>query len=599
MSRRPSNTHRPGVSRAAGSGLRFGMFAVCVSADPDPLLNAGQAVPLYVRLIGFAEVGSRMTGQGYPYRSRLAKAMSCSKQTVDRATNVLECEIGLVSVKRQKLDGQTDENDANLYTLHDGWLIHAVPAPPKTPPQLVARYGHTVPGFDVDAWLAEHAPDFDRAAWQAAYDGRLAEQEAKETEQRRRERARRKPKKQDQPQLSGQEELSSEGGGVMGDATGGVTGDASGGVMGDALLSRAAVQEPTTGTTAPSARSATDARRAGAGSSARGRESGFAAADGAKALNQAARSGRSAGIRGAQLPKEQAMAVAAVEAAWPEALAVLLPKFRPVEITKAILAALDGGRTAEQLAERVRRRWWEHGYAVDAAEGGKGIGSAVGVAVGLVRPPTDCPDPMCEDGARIHVGPRDVCPKCEERRAQRRAGRRQGLVPGPHREAEPTPVWWDCAGARCTATGKGTRPGDGLCWACHDRAEAEEIERAMAGLRAERDAEYCAQAERAKAAAKWALLLDDAYTEYDERETATDAVLRARRAAEVEETRRIREQLVRDHPELAVYAEHPDELAASAPPQGPVHGSGRLADVTRTSGVASQLKADQGGLWGL
>lgn len=76
------------------------MIAVCVSADPDPLLNAGRAVPLYVRLIGFAEVGSRMTEQGYPYRSRLAM----------RTTR-------------------------NLYTLHDGWLIHAVPAPPAPPPQ--------------------------------------------------------------------------------------------------------------------------------------------------------------------------------------------------------------------------------------------------------------------------------------------------------------------------------------------------------------------------------------------------------------------------------------------------------------------------------
>ncbi|MFZ3475788.1 hypothetical protein ACODT3_40470 [Streptomyces sp. 4.24] len=210
-------------------------------------MNTGQAIPLYIRLIGFADVGSRVTDQGYPYRSRLASAMSCSKQTVDRATNVLEHEIGLVSVTRQKLEGQTDENDANLYTLHDSWLIHAAPAPPRTPPQLVARYGHTVPGFDVDAWLAEHAPSFDRATWQAAYDSRLAEQKAKEAEQRRKERARRKPKKEDQPQVPGQEELSLEGGGVMGDATpkgdeseGGsviddatddVTRDASGGVM--------------------------------------------------------------------------------------------------------------------------------------------------------------------------------------------------------------------------------------------------------------------------------------------------------------------------------------------------------------------------------
>lgn len=323
-------------------------------------------------------------------------------------------------------------------------------------------------------------------------------------------------------------------------------------------------QSNTRETQAPAARAVGDARRAGAGSSARDELGGSAASDGAGAPKGSG-PGKRSSARGSRLSAEQASAVATVEAAWPQELATLLPRYRPAVIRDAILAALDGGRTAEQLAERVRRRWWEHGYAADAAEGGKGIGSAVGVAVGLVRPPTDCPDPMCEDGARIHVGRRDVCPKCEERRAQRRADRRKGLVPGPRGVAGPAPIWWDCAGEGCTATGKGTRPGDGLCWACHNRVEAEEIERATAGLRAERDAEYSAQAERAKAAAKWALLLDDAYAEHVERETAADAVLRARRAAEVEETRRIREQLARDHPELAVYAQQPEEQDAAAP----------------------------------
>lgn len=79
---------------------------------------------------------------------------------------------------------------------------------------------------------------------------------------------------------------------------------------------------------------------------------------------------------------------------------------------------------------------------MDAAEGGKGIGSAVGVAVGLVRPPTDCPDVMCEDGPRIQFGPRDVCPKCEERRADRR----RGIVPGPRGAAEPAMRFPRCAG---------------------------------------------------------------------------------------------------------------------------------------------------------
>ncbi|MFZ3475789.1 hypothetical protein ACODT3_40475 [Streptomyces sp. 4.24] len=267
---------------------------------------------------------------------------------------------------------------------------------------------------------------------------------------------------------------------------------------------------------------------------------------------------------------EQAAVVATVESAWPEALATLLPKNRPAEITKAILAALDGGRTAEQLAERVRRRWWEHGYAMDAVEGGKGIGSPVGVAVALVRVPVDCPDPMCEDGSRIQFGPQDVCPKCEERRAARRADGHRGAVPGPRSAAGLAPVWWDCEGtqadgASCTATGKGTRPEDGLCWPCHARVEAHVIAHAAASLQVQLDAEHATQAERAKAAVRWNMMLDAAYAEHAEREVAKDAVLRAWREAEVEGTQRLREQLAREYPELAAYAQAPEGKVASAP----------------------------------
>lgn len=75
------------------------------------------------------------------------------------------------------------------------------------------------------------------------------------------------------------------------------------------------------------------------------------------------------------------------------------------------------------------------------------------------------------------------------------------------------------------------------------------------GLRAEMDAEYSAQVERAKVAAKWAQMLDDAYAEHDDREKAKSAALRARRAADAEETWRLRERLAREHPELAEYAQ--------------------------------------------
>ncbi|MGW8768369.1 hypothetical protein ACWGN5_38490 [Streptomyces sp. NPDC055815] len=205
MNRRPSSAYRPSVSRPGSSGLRFGMFAVCVTRDSDPGLNSGKAKPLYDLLVSYADVSSRDTGQGYPYREALASCLDCSKQTVDRAADYLEKQIGLVTVHRRKVEGKPDENDANLYELHDAWLIHGMTPPEGTPPQLVARYGHTVPGLDVDAWVGEHAPDFDLGAWRTAYEAELQAQEAKREEQRRKERARRKKAKK--------------GGGVIHDAT--------------------------------------------------------------------------------------------------------------------------------------------------------------------------------------------------------------------------------------------------------------------------------------------------------------------------------------------------------------------------------------------
>ncbi|MFF9632895.1 hypothetical protein ACF1GQ_28590, partial [Streptomyces fradiae] len=205
-----------------------------MTRDPDAGLNAGKAKPLYDLLISFADVSSRNTSQGYPYRETLATALDCSKQTVDRAADYLEKEIGLLKIHRRKVEGKPDENDANLYEIFDAWLIHGVTPPAGTPPQLVARYGHTVPGLDIAAWVSEHAPDFDLAGWQAAYDEKLRVQQAKREEQRRKERARRKrPKKGggvvDDATLEG---IEARGGSVMGDATGGGGPDPGGGGLG-------------------------------------------------------------------------------------------------------------------------------------------------------------------------------------------------------------------------------------------------------------------------------------------------------------------------------------------------------------------------------
>ncbi len=233
--------------------------------------------------------------------------------------------------------------------------------------------------------------------------------------------------------------------------------------------------------TAPAARSADDARRATTGSRPPG-ASGCAASRGAGAPIPPARSRKTTRLR---LSPGLADSVRAVEAGWPRELAALLPPHPPAVLREAILHALDAGRTPQQLLERIQRRWWTHGYAHALAEGE--LSSPVGAAVGLVRPSTDCPDPMCEDGTTLHLD--DACPKCTERRADHR----RRPVP-TQRQNGPQLRWWECDGKDCSAAGKGPRPDDGLCQQCRNRAEQTEIQRATAGLVAE--AEAAQEAER-------------------------------------------------------------------------------------------------------
>ncbi|MFD5899666.1 helix-turn-helix domain-containing protein [Streptomyces sp. NPDC060366] len=250
---------------------------------------------------------------------------------------------------------------------------------------------------------------------------------------------------------------------------------------------------------------------------------------------------------GRRMTREQAAAVAAVEAAWPAELAELLPKYRPDVIRDAVLDAVAYGRTADQLVERVRRRWSTHGYSDALSHEGKGIGSPVGVAVALVRPPADCPDPMCEDGTLLHLN--SACVKCEQRRLDRRADRRQGQVPGPR--ADRRPRGWTCENPDCRKPGRGEAPGDGLCSACRQelQASAARLSDQLAADETER--------QRAADAASWGLVLEDAYGEHQEREDEIHAAAEREHQLEAEaaESRRIQAELLREHPELAQYAQ--------------------------------------------
>ncbi|MEU6618956.1 helix-turn-helix domain-containing protein [Streptomyces parvus] len=309
----------------------------------------------------------------------------------------------------------------------------------------------------------------------------------------------------------------------------------------EALAGKSAPSAPPASAPGPDPQHA-QAADAPAPARAHGADQGGAAAPAAK---EPSRTKPKARVR---MSREQAAAMAAVEAAWPAELAGLLPKYRPDVIRDTVLDALAHGRTADQLVARVQRRWSTHGYA-DAllAHDGKGIGSPVGVAVALVRPPAECPDPMCEDGVLLPL--ESACVRCEQRRLDHRADRRNRQVPGPREDRRPR--GWTCENPDCRKPGRGATPEDGLCGECR-----QEVEAAAARLSEELAADE-AERQRAAEAASWSQVLEDAHAEHLEREKAIQAEAEREHMRETEaaESRRIREKLLREHPELAQYAQ--------------------------------------------
>ncbi|MGW3154547.1 hypothetical protein [Streptomyces sp. NPDC001089] len=256
---------------------------------------------------------------------------------------------------------------------------------------------------------------------------------------------------------------------------------------------------------------------------------------------------------GRRLTPQEAAAVRLVEAAFPEQLG--LPSYRPPVLRDAILAALDS-RTPEVLVERIKRRWWMHGYEEAVMPGGRGIGSAVGVAVALVRPSTECPDLMCEDGVVLDTQAK--CRTCEQRKEDRKVSvpaQRGG--PGEKHGSPVTPQRWECRSCRAPGRNGTEAPEDGLCGPC--RRETQEAAAAAAAL-LDRFAQTEAREERL-ARERFGELLEEAYAEDAAREqAAAEDLLRreaaARRTAEEAQERRLLEQQIReDHPELSGYSQ--------------------------------------------
>lgn len=449
QARRPSNQNRPGVSRPGSTGLRFGMFAICVSRDPDAGLNSGKAKPLYDLLVSFADVSSRDTEKGYPYRETLASCLDCSKQTVDRAADYLAREIGLVTVHRRKVEGKPDENDANLYEIHDAWLIHGVTPPAGTPPQLVARYGHTIPGLNVEAWVSEHAASFDLHAWRAAYGEKLRAQEAKREEQRRKERARRKkPKKGGGVMGDATPEGAEErGGSVMGDATGGVMDDVSGGVMDDALSKAGGPEPSSTNDEAPSGRSPGERRRPSTGSSERASGSGCAASGKDSPSPSSSNADRASTSKSrVRLTAEQRQARNEILSLLPpdlrQALGEVIPKNVCQSLLKALAVGMPRERTPQQLVTyrllpRWQRYWSPKFYAGELAPEANGKKRPpFGPLLEMIKDTAECQNLACEDRHDFVLD--DNCRNCAMRKVDQAADRereRRGAEEDAERQA--------------------------------------------------------------------------------------------------------------------------------------------------------------------
>ncbi|PSK47997.1 hypothetical protein B0E38_06474 [Streptomyces sp. 111WW2] len=517
-SRRPSSEHRPSVSRPGPTGLRFGMFATCVSRDSDPGLNKGKAKSLYHLLITYSDVSSRNTKEGYPYRSALADALDCTKDTIDNATKYLEHEIGLIRVERRKVEGQPDQNDANEYQVFDQWLIHGTRPTPDTPPQLVARYGPTILGFDVDAWIAEHAPSFDLAGWRAAYEEGLRAQEAKREAQRRKEALRRKPKKGGVA-----EQIPPRGSG---------TDSATGGGMSAALSRTSSLDPEPQDETAPSGRSPGEPRRASTGSREPS-ESGFAAA--AKDSPSSSTDSPSTSTRTPRLTADERKMRDAVLQLLPMDLRKALGDVIPTNVSQGVVACLAKGapreRTPQQLVEyRLKPRWdryWaSRFYAGDLTPKVNGKQrKPFGPLLEMLKDTAECRNLTCEDRHDYVLGA--PCRNCEmrktdqaadrerERRAAQEDADRQarraaekaaaeaasaaseasdapaGPVPAPRTktmvvDGPKASEWWDCVS--CPASGRGEPPADGICRNCREKQE-------LAATLAVRQAEVAARYE--------------------------------------------------------------------------------------------------------
>ncbi|MFJ9149098.1 hypothetical protein ACIRP7_13715 [Streptomyces sp. NPDC102270] len=306
--------------------------------------------------------------------------------------------------------------------------------------------------------------------------------------------------------------------------------------------------------TAPSARSAADVRRTGAGSSARETESGSAATgEASSSSGKGSRKARVPGPRDAQAAAKAA-ACREVEAGLPAALVALLPYGHiPKRNRKAVLDALDS-RTPQQLAHRAARRWLTYRYEVALHD--ERLRSPVGVALELIAPTPYCPDPSCEDGIEDgHLGGKAECTACVMRRRDRRDARRKGLPVPTGRATRHAPIveCADCQRPLPAGTPEGT-----VCTRCTAEAAA-----AFQALTEQWAAEEQERADQR--AAEAAALAGQGQQQAAAEDEEQARLLADRLATEAAETVRLRERIPAENRALAGYgsgARYPTAPAA-------------------------------------
>jgi hypothetical protein len=259
-----------------------------------------------------------------------------------------------------------------------------------------------------------------------------------------------------------------DGGGRTGAATPGRIHAATPGRTGAAVKGRE-VKEEREPETAPSARSAADARRAPTGS--RGRATGGEAASGKTRR---------------RLTRAEYDAVRAVLSLLPDDLAGALPTKTPPNLSTAVVEALALGapyeRTPAQLVEyRVLPRWnryWASRFYAGEMARADGQVSVVGPLLAMLKARPECGDISCEDRVNIHTG--QPCASCAVRREERRREHRAapGDVPAPRQENPPVPdaapvaddgrPHGKCAACSVPMFVEGPAVDDGLCRECRE-----------------------------------------------------------------------------------------------------------------------------------